>query len=250
MRIALCLSGHLRTYNSSMVHQSFIDFKNYLSRFGSIDIFIASWNRQNTKNSWSASHNLNDVNTADCIVDSTLIQKHYETENVWLYNYDYYDDINYSPLKYYYFTNKEYIWDSRGINNEIIHSTKMFYLIYQCNLKKMQYEYNNKFKYDCVFRIRPDHAFDMSQCQQINLENIKSDRLYIPKHNDRFAYGSSDIMNKYSYSIHHMSHFFQQGIFGDPETIQKSCIESVINPDHIVYIPMCGVLVSDTGYIR
>jgi hypothetical protein len=250
MKIAICISGHLRTYQLPSVHSLFLQFKEYLSQFGSTDIFVSSWNRQNTNNSWSSSHRLNDPNTTDYILTAEEVKDHYKTDNVELYNYDFFNSSAYSSLAYEYFTSVEYNWDKRAIHNNILHSTKMFYLIYQCNFQKTQYEYNKGFKYDYVFRIRPDHAFDLNQCEIINLHNSSQNILYIPIHNDRFAYGSSNIMNKYSSSIYHISSIFQQGIFGDPERIQRLCIESVIDSKNIVHIPMCGVLVSDTGFIR
>jgi hypothetical protein len=45
MKIAFCLSGHLRTYDKAI--ESFNNFKSFISKIGNIDIFISTWEHEN-----------------------------------------------------------------------------------------------------------------------------------------------------------------------------------------------------------
>lgn len=249
MKIAFCISGHLRTYKNPIIQKNFFEFKDYISSFGEVDIFVSTWNRQNTERSWSASHNLHDPLTISNYIDEHDILQHYGARSVKILDYDYYSSI-YSPLNYKYFTKKEYSWDERAINNNILHSTKMFYLIYRVNQLKTKHEYINSFTYDYVFRIRPDHLFDLQECKIIDLNRTQKDVLYIPYLNDRFAYGSSYIMNQYSSTIFNVALSYDNNIFGDPEHLQIYSIKNLIDSAKIVKIPMCGQLLADNGTLR
>lgn len=250
MKIAFCISGHLRTYKKDNVHKHFLNFKEYIGKFGEIDIFVACWNRQNTNNSWSAAHNLNDKNSVNYIITEDDITNHYGSRSNLIIDYDYFDS-DYSPLNYQYFTTKQYSWDHRAIHNNIIHSTKMLYLIYKANELKIEYEYKNNFKYDYVFRIRPDFLFNPSEYQSaIHLDQIRNDCLYVPGSDDKFAYGSSDTMNRYSYAIFHVACAFHNNIFGDPESVQRYAVDTMFSSDKIINIPKCGLLLADNGSMR
>jgi hypothetical protein len=235
----------MRNYNDQSISNNFFAFKEHLSHFGEVDIFVASWNYQNTQNCWSASHNLSLCDSYKIQIDPILISEHYKSVATKIFDYDFYSSDN-SPLKYQYFTNNKYNWDERGIYNDIIHSTKMLFLIYEANLLKSVYANMLNITYDWVFRIRPDHLFDLKEIKEyIDLNKLDPDKLYMPGKNDRLAFGSNHNMNIYCSSIYRLINIFNNNIFGDPETVLQSCTKQLINIENIVYTPMFGHLLTE-----
>ncbi len=54
MKTAICISGHLRHYKN--LKDNFQWFKKALQSFCDVDVFVASWDKQNTLASWSHAH--------------------------------------------------------------------------------------------------------------------------------------------------------------------------------------------------
>lgn len=241
LSIAFCISGHIRDYKR--VIKNYKHFKNLINNYGDIDVFISTWNRQNTANCWSSAHGFSSDNSHLITVDQNDIVNNFEAINIDINNYDFYESL-FSPLQYNIFTNKIYNWDLRGIHNGILGSTKMFYLIYRVNLLKLQQEYINNKCYDWVFRLRPDMEYNIDICDAtIKLDSLDNNKLYVcPLNNDQFAFGGSTIMNKYSNTIMKISCLFDNDIFGDPETLNKLIYSDLIGDKNIVHISKCGSL--------
>lgn len=254
MKIALCISGHLRNYKR--LRDNFNEFKSFLSLYGNIDIFITTYNKRNTINSWSVQHGLNEHNSHNDNITVDMVKNHYNTENVEILDYDFYDSY-YSPLKYKNFTDKIYNWTpntdigqgSFGIHNDIIGSTRMFYLIYRCNNQKLYQEYKNQSQYDIVFRLRPDmQYFPAVYRHMLRLDSIDLSKIYIPTGyiwTDQFAYGSSSLMNKYANTFLRISTIHDKEIFGDPEYIMYECLNHFIGEHNIVRNEKCGYLLAE-----
>lgn len=254
MKIALCLSGHMRNYKR--LAENFYNFRNYLSQYGQVDVFVTTWNRRNTSNSWSVQHGLNESNSHNDIIIYDDIKNHYNTDFIQILDYDFYDS-NFSPLRYNNFTNKEYNWKPHpsvgsgcfGIHNGIVHSTKMFYLIFMANILKSQQEFLNNQHYDFVMRLRPDMLFienEYTKSLQMNFLDIN--KLYLPVGHiwtDQFACGSSHIMNKYASSILRIASVNDNDIFGEPEVVMNECLLNLIGSENIVRIPKVGVILAE-----
>ena len=254
MKIAFCISGHLRNY--IRLKNNFYDFKNFISQFGTVDTFVTTYNHRNTNNSWSVQHGLNDIDSHNEIITEEMVKDHYQTNNVEIIDYNFLDS-DFSPLKYTNITTKEFVWNldpsigntSYGIHNNVIMSTRMFYLIYRCNMQKLYAEYQTNKQYDFVFRIRPDMMyFHQAYNILLKLNQLDLTKIYIPDGHiwtDQFAYGSSDLMNKYSNAYLRISDVHDRSIFGDPETVMKEAIENLLGSDNIVRVPKCGYLLAE-----
>jgi hypothetical protein len=78
------------------------------------------------------------------------------------------------------------------------------------------------FSFDLVFRLRFDnlYVFPLE-----SLSNIIASSVYLPAHdswggfNDRFAFGSSDIMDIYSNRYQFLADYLKEGLFVHPETL-------------------------------
>lgn len=254
MKIAFCISGHLR--NFIKLKDNYLEFKNFIEQFGQVDTFVSTWNHRNTDNSWSNQHNLNEQNSSLDTITYDIVKKHYDTNYIKILNYDFYDS-NFSPLRYENFTTRTYNWNPDpslgsgkfGIHNNIVHSTKMFFLIYESNILKSYEEFINNQEYNWVFRIRPDmHFFHQQYSKQILLDKIDSTKLYIHDGHifgDQFAYGSSKLMNKYASAFMRISSANDKDIFGDPETVMHTCLSGLIGESNIIRIPKCGYILAE-----
>lgn len=254
MKIAFCISGHLRNY--AKLKDNFYEFKEYIQQFGAVDTFVSTWNYRNTNNSWSTQHGLNDGNSNTDSITHDLVQNHYQTDSIEILDYDFYDS-SYSPLRHDNFSLKIYNWKpdpsigsgNFGIHNNIIHSTKMFFLIYRSNLLKLNYEYKNNINYDLVFRIRPDMQFFPNEYRkQLVFDAVDTTKIYIPLGHiwtDQFAYGSSLLMNKYANAFMRVSSVYDREIFGDPEAVMKECLLDLIGEHNIIRVPKCGYLLAE-----
>jgi hypothetical protein len=220
MRTAICISGHLRHYDK--LKENFLFFKKYLESFSKVDVFISTWNKQNTLISWSHAHGISNSETVNNFISEQQVKDFYETEFANTFDYDFYSS-NFSPLNYKDWTDTQYSWDSRGIGGSVINSSKMFFLVHEVNkLKKMQ-EFISNSKYDLVIRTRPDYEY--KNFLPLNKSNIKENTIYSAKPyecspiDDQFAFGTSASMDKYAACFLKQSAIFNSNIWGDPENI-------------------------------
>lgn len=194
MRIALCLSGHFRSYK-----KVFPFFTEYilkpLKEQGEVDIFISTWKTLHPKRGWhipkkeiDSSEPVDIQDVVNCYRPKKLLMEGFDEikQNFLIRN----------------FTNKK-IPEEAGIGDMgTLFSTPMFYKIASCNALKSLYEQEHNFCYDFVFRLRPDQRPD----SEIDL-NVLGDasRLTILSNNlvgqetridDTFFSGSSEVMDK------------------------------------------------------
>jgi hypothetical protein len=185
MKVAICFSGHLRNFNNLL--NNFKDKILSLKDQHQIDLFFSIWDLYEPQYSWTNQNETvsNLINIEDI---SILNPIKIEVEN--------FNEIKDNfLLKNFTNTDRSNQWTSK---NGILHSTPMFYKIYKANELKKNYERINNFKYDIVVRYRSN----LSISQKINLD-IDSNTLYNKEQvgtllDDRFAYGDSETMDKYS----------------------------------------------------
>jgi hypothetical protein len=103
---------------------------------------------------------------------------------------------------------------------------RQLYSVQQCNALKSRHERDNGFRYDWVLRVRADSLF-LTAIE--NLETLDPNHIYIPTHdnwavdgthglNDRFAFGSSALMDVYSNRLDALHEYFGCGGLLHPET--------------------------------
>lgn len=194
MKVALCLSGAMRTFR-----KTYPNLKKYLLDKYNPDVFISTWVLQDYNSSAVSEKELTDfyhpkkINVAwthSFVVDEIVEQRNFNKRN---------------PQSVY----------------------SMFYRINDCNKLKMQYEMDGNFTYDCVIRFRPDIYLE----EEFNLENL--DQLNVPKWgdfgglNDQFAFGNSDIINCYSNLFHNIVDYLKEdsSLIFNPEFLLKRHIE-------------------------
>ena len=236
MKIALCISGHMRCYKE--LQSNFLEFKKHISNFGEVDTFICTCDKHNSKNSWSSANNLSDISNYNKYVDQEDIKSIYNYKDIKILQQDFYNS-EYSPLIYKLFTNNSYNYPMATcvFENNIISWLNMLFLIHECNLLKKKYEFLNRFKYDTVIKLRPDFYFLKDEMMHnINTLNINNKKLNLSRlynsqeisntiYKDIFAFGPSDIMDIYCNCIYNISEYFNNNIFGDSEKIITSYLK-------------------------
>jgi hypothetical protein len=94
---------------------------------------------------------------------------------------------------------------------------------------KREYEKKHKFTYDWVIRCRCDTRLIKGPLEDLN--NMDSNKIYIPNHdhwrgiNDRFAFGSSELMNLYHNRINYFDDYFSHGGVLHDESYLRAFLE-------------------------
>lgn len=181
MKIALCLSGHLRSYE-----QTWRALKTFVLDTLSPDVFIHTWDTV------GASHHIDN----HTVKQKTLqvlpkIQDIYKPKNIIIEPL-----IKRNGEKY-----RKYLIDDRCPNGVV----NMFYKIHKANLLCEDFCKSLDYKYDIIVRARPDLLFQ-NYINSDDLERATNDSslLFVPKNghyggiNDQFAFGSSEAMSIYA----------------------------------------------------
>lgn len=180
MRVALCLSGHLRSYEDT-----YNFYRNYIIDPLKADVFIHTWDKIGLSPG----------------IDVNLM--HVKTESVKNKIESCFNPVSMiiEPIiigageKY-----RKFLVDPRCPNGV----TNMFYKIYKADQLRQEFETSQNFKYDVVIRARPDLHFS-SGINQNDLEfACKNEVVFLPDFghydglNDQFAFGSNQAMTNYA----------------------------------------------------
>lgn len=192
MKLALCISGLMRTYketaNSVLRH---------ICQLYDTDIFVSTWNILGKSVSKFSRTPTDDV------VNNIAIYRTYgnRVRGVIIDDYASYKGVNGLTWQ-----KAKYEW-GKANNLEGIcrveHLFAMCYKIKQCNELKNVYAASQHVHYDCVMRCRADMLFN----RNIKILEVKPNTIYTPsiytwdKVNDQFAYGDTKVMDTYS-SMH------------------------------------------------
>jgi len=205
MKVAICISGHLRTFD-----RCFWSIFSKLIEPNNADVFIHTWETLGYNGP----------------VDGTAPQYNTFAKEKCI-------DAMYRPKKMI-------IEDSKGFEHfkaagegysekwMKVHpgfTFAMFYSIWRANLLKIQYENENQFKYDVVVRCRPDLIIDHGVMLERFLNNNPLDAVFTPAFgsyggaNDQFAFSSSAFMNIYSELYSMIPNHVQHGCGFRPESL-------------------------------
>ena len=258
MKIALCVSGHLRDCDRTSL--SFHSFRKRLNDFAETETFVSTWNKRNISRSWSGNKGIINNETKDEHITEEYVKETYETNDVSIFDQGFYNS-EFSPFNYRDLTDKINNWHPHGVSGNVIHSSNMFFIMWQSNVLKKTKEFKNGQKYDLVIRVRPDFEFYTNVSLDI-IKNHEKNILYIPKHlmfdeggqvdlkiNDWVAFGDSDIMNKYFSSFLKFSAIFNQNVWGPPEEVMYRTHEDFFAIEKKEF-DMIGALSRDFGNIR
>lgn len=200
LKVALCISGHLRTFEQN--YQSV--YTHIISKYD-CDVFVHTWD------TLGLHHRHLDVPISPIHTNNIL------------------DRINkiYNPKKLVVEINRPFeitpIIKQRSFEfRDLSGILSMFYKIEACNTLKIEYEKENDFTYDCVIRFRGD-LFLESPLPLDTSSNMNY--LYLPMFgnfhglNDQFAFGGSKVMDVYSSLYSNIENHLRHGAVMNPEKL-------------------------------
>ncbi len=124
-------------------------------------------------------------------------------------------------LQSFYDESNLQLFNSRRNNETSVENCiNMFYKIMKCNELKKQHENKHNFKYDIVVRLRTDTIFN-----NVVIFSEDKDKIFIPNNCDyggvcdQFAYGFSDLMDKFCDVFPNIKKYFDEGCKFHPETL-------------------------------
>lgn len=213
MKIALCLSGELRS-----IHRCLPTIKiKLLDNFDDYDIFYHTWSD-----------------------DPDIAKLHLLVKTGYL------KDLLIEPR----ITFNERNYNNRKRSEVFIQGfLRQLYCLKKCNDLKRQYEIENNFTYDVVIRMRPDNY--IIDTMNLNLDHIDENTVYVPRHDnwhgycDRLYYGSSEVMDIISNRFDHVDEYFNKGGIIHYETYMKYIVD--INDIHVERTDVKSILLRNNG---
>lgn len=177
LKVALCISGHLRVLDKTF----YSIYKNIINLYDT-DIFVHTWDS---------------LGNPHRPLDKCLMPLSSEQISEFI-------NVKIKPKKFIIEPPKSFeISDIMKAKLEpgrdIVGILSMFYKIKECNNLKKEYEKENNLTYDAVIRCRGDLQFK----SPVIISNLKNDIVYLPEYgnfagaNDQFAFGTSSTMDKY-----------------------------------------------------
>jgi SAM-dependent methyltransferase len=230
VKAALCISGHLRTFEAN--YQSVKT--NILDRMD-CDVFIHTWDILGMSYRWLDAN----LHVIDTNALTEKIQAMYKPKALVI------EKTRMLPVKP--------IMHQRVIDHRDVPGIlSMFYKIEECNKLKKEYEIANNMKYDCVIRFRGDLFVE----HQIPIgENTNLNHLYIPMYGnfngicDQFAFGNSEVMDKYSSIYTNLEKYLIAGAPMHPERMMQYHIQaqglSVVKTNFRYLIKRANGLIQD-----
>jgi len=194
MKIALCISGQMRTYE-----ECYPNLKKYILDPLQPDIFIHTWEGS------GISHKEN-IHIEEKIVLYSELEKLYAPKKVVIEQFD-----------------KSYLDKFSGVKvpnlikekepNQCKGSIPLFYKMNKCNELKKEFEKEFDFKYDVVIKLRPD----LMILEPLKIQNIYKNKLYFSNYainqnyqlSDKFAYGSSKVMDQYTSVWNYLNEYWK-----------------------------------------
>jgi len=208
MKVALCLSGHLRSYEAAYPTLK----KAILDQFNP-DIFIFTWDTIGFDGA-----NRGDEHLVDTPVDPGRLRQLYLPKKLMIK-----PGRRWNTLRYHRRM-------GQGMRNpEVV--CGMFYGIFKANALRNEFERKNHFTYDAVIRGRADLSFQSILEPKEILHCQVANGIYFPNFgdykgvNDQFAFGNSASMNIYSGIYQNLNHFFNLGCRWHPESLTKFNID-------------------------
>lgn len=224
MKVALCLSGHLRSYE--LTHNA---LQKFIIKPLQADVFIHTWET---------------VGVSSHIDGSTIYLK---TNSILKRLYSYYEpkqiiveSLNRTQGLQY----KKYLIDKRSP----ISVTNMFYKIYKADQLRQNYLYTH----DLVIRARPDLLFNAEISSEYLSEAVKENCLFLPDcgHfggiNDQFAFGSASAMKIYSDCYNKLDELVKKTTFLPEALLKAHLLESKVP---VKFFPINYTLIRANGSI-
>lgn len=213
MKVALCLSGHLRKFEQTAptLHTYFL--KNY-----DCDIFVHTWDHMGYGSNYRHDPNLS-------LTSNYLNQIHklYNPKKIIIESSSFIDELKRQG--------DEYAPHLRNVPKHVGNMASMFYKIYACNELRKMYSLETGTEYDWIVRCRPDLKFHGN----LDMPLTKQDgKIYLPHHRcgegwltDQIAIASPNDMDLYSSMFFLIPEYFRAKNEFYPEKFVAWCFKKL-----------------------
>lgn len=216
MKIALCLSGHIRN-----LEENYLSLKNNLLNFYDVDVFIHTWDtygwRVDGIDITTQEDGFKGFDYYSGNINQIKINEILKPKKMVIDNYKDFESIFVEKSKSY--TNLRCPDKDRPSN-----MASMWYKIMKCNELKKHYEEENNFKYDIVIRTRPDLVYFAPIIDE-NILLLYKKAVIVPiveSHgfaSDLMAVGSSKIIDIASNVYEHLDEINKSNCLMNPHNI-------------------------------
>lgn len=195
MKIALCLSGHLRKFEQTFPALHFHFLKDH-----DCDVFIHTWDQLGYSSPFK-------TDTVAGFTKSKMsqIENLYKPKKIVVESSDFFNDLKEMA--------REYAPHLIDLPKPVYHMSAMFYKMYACNEIKNYYEKKNNINYDWVIRARPDLMFHnkiiLPATHQDGIIHIPNSPHHPQWTNDQFAIGKTNDMDLYSSAFFDIPDYFR-----------------------------------------
>lgn len=194
MKVAICLSGHLRKFE-----QTFPSLSGHLMRSHDCDVFISTWDKMGYHSALKRDSTADD--TARYL---PRVEQLYRPKKMVVENSSFVEELKRQGDRY--------APHLRTVPKHVGHMASMFYKIYAANELRKRYEIEADVQYDWIVRCRPDLLFH-------GLTSLPTDKrpgvVYVPSHqnspgwvSDQFAIADSNEMDLYCSFFFSMEEYF------------------------------------------
>lgn len=183
INVALCMSGHLRTYDLCKQNIKTNIFDILKHKGFNVNIFLSSWDTFSNNDTQLTNFNIEGFNNYD--FEPTK-------EEYFIKNFSTNDYLKYTGL---------------CCNTTSSNAISCFYKMYKSFCMTKTFENINHIKYDIIIRMRPDIIYNNLIDIGVIKKCLLNDRIYMP-----FAHGKYTIVTKYM-----MDHYF----LGNINTMEK-----------------------------
>lgn len=195
MKIALCLSGHLRKFEQTYPTLFFYFLKSY-----NVDVFIHTWDKLGFSCAYKTDSTLDQIDPK-----IPEINRLYNPKKMMIESTDFIEELKQQG--------DEYAPHLKNEPKHVGHMASMFYKIYAANELRRKYQVETGAQYDWVIRCRPDLLF---HGDVIVPAVHQPGKIWMPQstsgpdwYNDQFACGSPEDMDLYSSVFFDMPEYFR-----------------------------------------
>ena len=219
MKVALCLSGHVRN-----IELTYRGLKKHILDIYDTDIFLSAWDTRG----WRVEGQLNSIFKGfDYFSEKVNQQQVIDLLKPKSYFFE-----NYTEHEHWITEQSEKYKSNLRVpdRDRPANSTSAWYKIYNCNELKKEFERKNNFKYDLVIRSRFDIEYGSNIIDNPILYN-KDDCMFTPYiysydlASDILSISSSQNIDKYCELFKNMDLIYHEGCMMNPHNILKHWLD-------------------------
>lgn len=229
MKIALCLSGHVRNIEST-----FNSLKKNVLDLHDVDVFLHSWDTHGWRVEGLVSKSFKGFDYYSSKIDE---QKIVDLLKPKRYKFEVYTDIEQTFIQKSERYKDQLRVPDRDRPSNLVSS---YYKIKKCNELKKEYEKENNFTYDLVIRSRFDIEYSNILLDQTIINN-KDEYIFVPYElsygyaSDLLSISNSKNIDTYCDLYDNLDFIYENGCLMNPHNVLKFWLDKNFGPKRVNY---------------